>query len=489
LVIGLADANQALHIVDKSAIGTDYNVVADTHPSLYIHSDTTPATDYIKIWHDATNGFINVASGIMGLQVDAVSEVLVAATGVTINEGSNDRDFRVESDNLAYALYVDGGKDCVVIGDNTDVSDVDVRLRVGNIAKTLAANESASLVWIAPTGATTTSAGAGVHAIIASLYVAEPNLTAGVGTITQAATVYIANAPTEGVANHALYVASGAATFLGTTSVLADDVNLAIGASSDVIMLWATGDASNHAFVIGLGASLDMHICQAADVATDWNVTGHTNPTLMIHGATTPATEYVAISTDETDAHLNAVGANWNFEISGTAELILSANALNLVDSVLYGSAAAHTANTADACLYLTSTSNATKGFVCVVSGNGGLIVGSDGSVDRDGTVGDNALHIFNGAAAPAGALVNGVSLYSEAGECKVLDAAGNSTTLSPHTEDGDYVIHSFAYGRSQTITIHLEKLVKALVAKDASLAKYVTLDSGHVKKPKSVTA
>ncbi len=477
LVIGLADANQAIHISDKSAIGTDWNVVADIHPSVYIHSDTTPATDYVKIYHDATSGFINVASGSMALAIDGTTEVAIAATGVTINDGSNDRDFRVESDNLQYALYVDGGKDCVVIGDNTDVSDVDIRLRVGNIAKTLAANESAAIAWIAPTAATTTSAGAGVHAFIASLYLAEPNITAGVGTITNAATLYIANAPTEGALNHSLYVAAGAATFACPINLYADDSNLAIGAGSDVLMRWSTADADNHAFALGLGASLAMHICQAADLATDWNVAAAANPTLYIHGATTPATEYIAISTDETDAHLNAVGANWKFEIGGTAELTLAANALNLVDSTLYGSAAA------DGNLILSSTTDATKGFIGIASGEEGIRIG--GTAVR-GTVGTNSLHLYVGTA-PAGALNNCVSIYAEgadaASECKVMDAAGNVTVLSPHTEDGDYVIHSYSALRNETVTIHLEKLIKEL-AKDPKLAKFIEFSSGEKKRP-----
>ncbi|MDD4891600.1 MAG: hypothetical protein PHU85_16905, partial [Phycisphaerae bacterium] len=474
LVIGLADANQALHIADKTAIATDWNVAADTHPSLYIHSDTTPATDYVKIYHDATSGYINVAAGSLALQVDATTEALIASTGTVFNDASNDRDFRVESNGLQYALYVDGGKDCVVIGDNTDVSDIDVRLWVGNVAKTLEVNQSASIVWIAPTASTTTSAGAGTHAAIASLYVAEPNITAGTGTITNAATVYIANAPTEGVANHALYVASGAATFLGTTSVLADAVDFAIGASSDVVMRWSTGDADNHAFALGLGASLAMHICQGADIATDWDVAAATNPTLYIHGATTPATEYVAVSTDETDAHLNAVGANWKFEIGGTAELTLAANALNLVDSVLYGSAAEN------GNLVLSSTSHGTKGYVGIADAEEGFRIG--GTATR-GTVGTNSLHLYVGTA-PAGALNNCCSLYAEgadaASEMKAMDAAGNVTVLSPHTDDGDYVIHSYSAVKDETVTIHLEKLVKELAKGD--LAKYVEVSSGFVK-------
>ncbi|MDD5512025.1 MAG: hypothetical protein PHI12_14650, partial [Dehalococcoidales bacterium] len=35
----------------------------------------------------------------------------IAGAAVTINDAGADLDFRVESDNLAYALYLDGGKD------------------------------------------------------------------------------------------------------------------------------------------------------------------------------------------------------------------------------------------------------------------------------------------------------------------------------------------------------------------------------------------
>ena len=169
----------------------------------------------------------------------------------------------------------------------------------------------------------------------------------------------------------------------------------------------------------------------------------------------------------------------------------ISALAVNAADDIDVGADLQMQGNTvygndaADGNLVLSSTLHATKGYVAIPTGEEGLKIG--GTVDRQTTVGDNALHIFDGATAPSGTLANGISLYSEGGECKVLDAAGNSTTLSPHTADGDYVIHSFSNVKGETVTIHLEKLVKALVDKDPSLAKYVDMGDGHVKKPKSV--
>jgi hypothetical protein len=466
IVIGLADANQALHITDKSAIATDFNVAADTHPSVYVHSDTTPATDYVKIYHDATSGFIDVYSGTMALAVDGTTEAVIASTGVTINDGSADRDFRVETNGAQYAIYADGGKDAIVLGANADASSADQVVTISRAARSNTATVNFFDLAVIPAGAITTT---GVTAIVSTVYIAEPNITIGGDSVTVAASLYVAGEPTEGGTNYGIACAA-------SIGLIADAKNLAIGASADVIMRWSTADADNHAFAIGLGASLAMHICQAADIATDWNVAADSNPALYIHGAATPATEYLKLWTDETDAHIDAVGAVMRFDISGTEELNLAANALNLCDSALYGSEAEN-----GNCI-IHSTSHATKGFIGIPTGHEGLKIG--GTADRAGTVGDNALHIYNGAAAPAGALANGVSIYSEGGECKVLDAAGNSTTISPHTEDGDYVIHSFSNPKGETITIHLEKMLKALAARDKSLAQFVEVTSGEKKRP-----
>ncbi|MDP2731078.1 MAG: hypothetical protein Q8O55_11450 [Dehalococcoidales bacterium] len=158
---------------------------------------------------------------------------------------------------------------------------------------------------------------------------------------------------------------------------------------------------------------------------------------------------------------------------------------LQMGDNVIYGSAAAHSADTADGSLYLHSTLHATKGFVCIPATHLGLVIGSDGSVDRGTSVGTNSISLFNGTA-PSGTLVNGATFYCEGGEMKVLDAAGNSTTLSPHTEDGDFVIHSYSAVKGKTVTIHLEKLVNAL-ASNPELKKFVTIGKGHVKTPGKV--
>lgn len=115
LVIGLGDSNQALHITDKTARDTDWAVAADTHPTLYVHSNTTPTTDYLKIGaHDGTTGHVEAVGG--SLNLTAVGEVVV-------NEASGDVDFRVETNGQANAFVVDAGDDAVYIkGDDVPLA-------------------------------------------------------------------------------------------------------------------------------------------------------------------------------------------------------------------------------------------------------------------------------------------------------------------------------------------------------------------------------
>lgn len=70
------------------------------------------------------------------------------------------------------------------------------------------------------------------------------------------------------------------------------------------------------------------------------------------------------------------------------------------------------------------------------------------GSATRGTTEGTNQLRLFNGTA-PAGTLTNGIDFYAAAGEARVMDAAGNSTLLSPH--DTDTNAHIYFSKNTQT--------------------------------------
>ena len=129
LALGLGDSNQALHITDKAAIATDWNISATTHPNLYIHSNTTPATDYLRLGdHDGALAYIDVVGGTtLHFEIAGNTEVSITASGLTLpansdllftgTTGTNDI---VLTNALADALSItDGSADVLVIDTNT----------------------------------------------------------------------------------------------------------------------------------------------------------------------------------------------------------------------------------------------------------------------------------------------------------------------------------------------------------------------------------
>lgn len=75
-----------------------------------------------------------------------------------------------------------------------------------------------------------------------------------------------------------------------------DDIDVTFGTDDDAAIRWSTGDASNPALVIALdNTSQHVHITDVGAIATDWNVSAGTHPTLFIHSNTTPATDYMTI--------------------------------------------------------------------------------------------------------------------------------------------------------------------------------------------------
>ncbi len=76
---------------------------------------------------------------------------------------------------------------------------------------------------------------------------------------------------------------------------------------------------------------------------------------------------------------------------------------------------------------------------------------------------GTHHLDIFDGTA-PVGTLANGISLYSTAGELRVMDAAGNATLLSPHENVNNYWVFDSANAETgKTIIIDMEEMMKKL--------------------------
>lgn len=85
------------------------------------------------------------------------------------------------------------------------------------------------------------------------------------------------------------------------------------------------------------------------------------------------------------------------------------------------------------------------------------------GTATRATTEGTNHLDIFDGTA-PVGTLANGVSLYSTAGELRVMDAAGNATLLSPHDSvTNDWIYYCVSTQSGKVLRIDMEQMMKKL--------------------------
>jgi len=83
------------------------------------------------------------------------------------------------------------------------------------------------------------------------------------------------------------------------------------------------------------------------------------------------------------------------------------------------------------------------------------------GTANRATTVGTRSLDIFNGTA-PAGTLANGISLYSDAGEAYVMDAAGNATLISPHdSETNEWIFRSTHTPTGKRLRIDVERVLR----------------------------
>ncbi len=90
-VLFLGDTSQALHITDKGAKDSDWALAADTHPTLYLHSNTTPITDYLKLGaHDGTTAEIDVVGGTtLALKIAGTAAASLTASALTLADAVN----------------------------------------------------------------------------------------------------------------------------------------------------------------------------------------------------------------------------------------------------------------------------------------------------------------------------------------------------------------------------------------------------------------
>ena len=89
-VLALDNTNQSLQITDVAAIATDWGLTDQTHPTIYIHSNTSPIANYLRIGgHDGTTAHVDVVGGTtLALQIGGASQATVTAAVLNIPAGN-----------------------------------------------------------------------------------------------------------------------------------------------------------------------------------------------------------------------------------------------------------------------------------------------------------------------------------------------------------------------------------------------------------------
>ena len=182
---------------------------------------------------------------------------------VTINNSAADVDFLVKTDNNSSAFTINGGGHSgtgqAAFGGAVDAT---ASWLFDRQAFTHAADTSFSTVRINRTGAVTIPSG--TAAIVSSLSVSEPHITA-TGTVTKAASVYIASVPTEGSSNYALLVEAGNALIAGSVTSSTQVVGNTTGNPDGVVL----GKSTN-------ASQTNSNVRTESDKAADNNFTAIT---------------------------------------------------------------------------------------------------------------------------------------------------------------------------------------------------------------------
>ncbi len=108
-----------------------------------------------------------------------------------------------------------------------------------------------------------------------------------------------------------------------------DDVDVSFGTGLDSLIRWSTGDASNHALVLGLKVCNQVfHIAEVCDIGTDWNTAANClHSELHIHSSCCAAANYLSIG-----AHNGTIA---EIDVVGGTTLTLSAAGSPITDIVL----------------------------------------------------------------------------------------------------------------------------------------------------------
>jgi len=146
-LIGFADNYGALRVVNAT---TDESTIQDFEPV-----STGTGAQTIRFFRSANSGgtarfqILEPGSSTEAFRLQADTKVLTHYGGATFNENGDSADFRVESDTLTHALFVDGSADKVGIGTSTPAQRLHVNgtiRQTGATSAVLVADSNGDLV-------------------------------------------------------------------------------------------------------------------------------------------------------------------------------------------------------------------------------------------------------------------------------------------------------------------------------------------------------
>ena len=115
-LVGIGTSSPTHNLTVDGGTSTSVSLIKDETGSATVrYYNGGSQKSYIQLTADEDMDFY-AASGVDQVFYGNGAEVMRLSSGVVFNEGSGDRDFRVESNNNANMLFVDGGNDAVGIG-------------------------------------------------------------------------------------------------------------------------------------------------------------------------------------------------------------------------------------------------------------------------------------------------------------------------------------------------------------------------------------
>ena len=420
------------------ADGTNWAATTATYPAT--------VTAYRLLWASATN---------------VVSDLATANSGVLVTSGAG-----VPSISTDIPTAVTIGSAYLYRAGGTDVPVTDG----GTGASTYATN---GVLYGAGTSAIAVTAQGGANTVL----VANAGAPAWSNTPTLTGTNFT-GIPAAGVTGTAAVLTGAAFTGSVTITSSAALVASVINSSTDATVLYVTNnDASPQNWGVATAGSSNAAGNGAFYIRDE---TASTNRLVITPGGGVSITGAITGGTYNSQTISSAASLTGTLAVAGaltvdvggatTIAKFLSSHVTN--NEIFFG--AALSANSSGVLGYNNTSDYA---FLTVYASAHAWKFGTDGVLQAPATVkiagtanratteGTNHLDIFNGTA-PVGTLANGISLYSASGELRVMDAAGNSTLLSPHDQQtNEWIYWSKDTRTGKVLRIDMERLMRRLDA------------------------